>query len=69
MIIRNHADKLIDLLDELRSAPQSMKENLQNRFAAGIAAFAEDFGDEAALRLQAYIEREANTEPGRRQER
>jgi hypothetical protein len=63
-IIRNHADKLIDLLDELRTAPQAAKDSLRNRFAAGVAAFAEDFGNESALRLETYVEREASAPPG-----
>jgi hypothetical protein len=63
-IIGNHADKLIKLLDDIGCAPQTDKQTLRNQFAAGIAAFAEDFGELGAQRLRTFVEREAKTVPG-----
>jgi len=58
-ITERHAEKLIDLLDQLTSAPTNSKDALQAQFDAGIAAYAEDFGQQAADQLQAYIKRQA----------
>jgi hypothetical protein len=68
-ITRAHADKLIDLLDQLRSAPLEARGRLQSDYAAGITAYAEDFGPDASKRLEAYVQREAMLDPGRRQDR
>jgi hypothetical protein len=59
-ITERHAEKLIELLDSLASAPANVKDALQFQFDAGIAAYAEDFGQHAALQLQAYVTRQAS---------
>ena len=59
-ITERHAEKLIDLLDSLASAPADNKETLRMQFDAGIAAYAEDFGQPAADQLQAYVHRQAS---------
>jgi hypothetical protein len=58
-ITERHAEKLIDLLDSLASGPANGKDALQAQFDAGIAAYAEDFGQHAADQLQAYVARQA----------
>ncbi len=68
-ITEQHADKLIDLLDSLASAPADGKDALRAQFAVGIAAYAEDFGQHAADQLQAYVRRQADLDPSSRRER
>ena len=57
-ITERHAEKLIDLLDSIASAPASAKDNLSSSFTAGIAAYAESFGQHAADQLDAYVRRQ-----------
>jgi hypothetical protein len=59
-ITEQHAEKLIDLLDSLASAPATGKDALQAQFGTGIAAYAEDFGQHAADQLEAYVKRQAS---------
>jgi hypothetical protein len=59
-ITERHAEKLIDLLDSLASAPANGKDALQAQFDAGIAVYAEDFGQHAADQLEAYVRRQAS---------
>jgi hypothetical protein len=59
-ITERHAEKLIDLLDSLASAPANGKDALQAQFDAAIAAYGEDFGQHAADQLQAYVKRQAS---------
>jgi hypothetical protein len=68
-ITERHAEKLIDLLDELASAPANRKDALYAKFDAGITAYAEDFGQHAADQLQAYIKRQASLDTGSRRGR
>jgi hypothetical protein len=68
-ITERHAEKLIEMLDSLASAPDNGKDALQAQFDAGIAAYAEDFGQHAALQLQAYVTRQAGLDSTRRRER
>jgi len=58
-ITERHAEKLIEMLDHLASAPVNGKDALKAQFDAGIAAYAEDFGQHSADQLQAYIKRQA----------
>jgi hypothetical protein len=66
-ITEQHAVKLIELLDELKSAPQDIKLTLRTHFEAALSLYAEDFGEEAAGRLLAYVDREASMAPSSRQ--
>jgi hypothetical protein len=59
-ITERHAEKLIDLLDSIASAPADTKETLRTQFDAGITTYAEDFGQPAAYQLQAYVKRQAS---------
>jgi hypothetical protein len=68
-IIRNHADKLIDLLDLLASAPLDAKDELRAKFTAGITAYGEDFGEHEAKQLEAYVRRQASLDDASRHER
>jgi hypothetical protein len=68
-ITERHAEKLIDLLDSLASAPATGKDALQTQFDAGVAAYGEDFGQQAADQLEAYARRQAGLDPGSRRER
>ncbi len=68
-ITEQHAEKLIDLYDAIRSGPMAGKEALQEQFDAGIAAYAEDFGQHAADQLRAYILRQASLDSGKRRSR
>lgn len=64
-ITLQHAEKLIDLLDRLASAPALGKDALQTQVMAGIATYAEDFGSHAAQQLEAYVRRQAASRRGR----
>ena len=66
VITEQHADKLIDLLDSLASAPANGKDALRAQFTAGIAAYAEDFGEHAGQQLEAYVRREARLDAASR---
>jgi hypothetical protein len=68
-ITEQHAEKLIDLLDAIHSGPMSGKESLQERFDAGIATYAEDFGQHSADQLQAYVLRQAGLDCASRHHR
>ena len=68
-ITQRHAEKLIDLLDQLASAPATGKRPLQEAYAAGITAYGEDFGQHAADQLEAYVKRQAGLDSGNRHER
>jgi hypothetical protein len=59
-ITERHAEKLIDLLDSVASAPADGKDALGSQFDAGIAAYGEDFGQHAADQLEAYVRRQAS---------
>jgi hypothetical protein len=59
-ITERHAEKLIDLLDSIASAPADGKDTLQAQVDAGIAAYGEDFGQPAAYQLLAYVKRQAS---------
>jgi hypothetical protein len=66
IITEQHADKIIDLLDSLASAPANGKDALRSQFDAGIAAYTEDFGEHAAQQLEAYVRRQAGLDAGSR---
>jgi hypothetical protein len=68
-ITERHAEKLIDLLDSIVSAPADGKDALRSQFDAGIAAYAEDFGQHAADQLEAYVKRQAGLDSSSRHER
>jgi uncharacterized protein YukE len=68
-ITEQHAEKLIDLLDSLASAPANGKDALRSQFDADIAAYGEDFGECAADQLQAYVKRQAGLDSGSRRGR
>jgi hypothetical protein len=68
-ITERHAEKLIDLLDSIASAPADAKDAKLWQFMASIADYAEDFGQHAALQLEAYVRRQATLDPNSRQER
>lgn len=67
-ITENHGERLINLLDGLREIGRSLrdsqcsdrarlyheKERLQNAYQSAIASYAEDFGENAAHRLDAW---------------
>ena len=67
-ITENHAERLIDLLDGLREMERSLrdsqcsdrarlyheKDRLQNSYQSAIGLYAEDFGENAANRLDAW---------------
>lgn len=61
-ITTNHAEKLIELLDEIHKVPPPAKDAILSQYEAGIAAYAESFGERAARQLAAYVQRQA--EPG-----
>jgi len=63
-ITKTVADKLIDMLDALTPRPghPATATALPEAFGNLIAAYAEDFGDRAAQRLEAYARRQAFTE-------
>lgn len=63
------AEKLINLLDSLVSAPADGKDALKTQFDANIAAYAEDFGQHAADQLRAYVSRQAGMDSSSRRER
>jgi hypothetical protein len=68
-ITEQQAETLIGLLDTLACAPATGKDALQSQFSAVIAAYAEDFGQPAADRLEAYVRRQAELDPTSRHER
>jgi hypothetical protein len=68
-ITQQHADKLVELLDAIASAPATGKDAMQVQFAAGIAAYGEDFGQQAADQLEAYVRRQAGLDSGSRRGR
>jgi hypothetical protein len=68
-ITERHAEKLIDLLDSIASAPANGKDALRSQFDAGITAYAEDFGQHAADRLEAYARRQASLDVCNRADR
>jgi hypothetical protein len=68
-ITERHAEKLIDLLDSIASAPADAKDARLWQFMATIADYAEDFGQHAALQLEAYVRRQAALDPNRRHQR
>jgi hypothetical protein len=65
-ITEHHAEKLVDLLDAIAAGPASGKDTLRAQFAAGIAAYAEDFGRPAADQLEAYVRRQASLDVSER---
>jgi hypothetical protein len=64
-----HADNLVELLDAIAIAPADHKDDLRTQFAAGIGAYAEDFGPDAAQQLEAYVRRQATHAVGSRRGR
>jgi hypothetical protein len=58
-ITQRHAEKLIDILDSITQASGSCvpgeASRLQALFAAGLASYAESFGEHAAHQLEAYV--------------
>jgi hypothetical protein len=61
-ITEEHAEKLIELL---RAIPERIdsgndKHPLNNQLKSAIAAYAEDFGPQAARQLEAYARRQAS---------
>jgi hypothetical protein len=63
-ITENHAEKLIELLGTIpeRIDPGNDAHPLNDQLKAAIAAYAEDFGPEAARQLEAYARRQASLE-------
>jgi hypothetical protein len=68
-ITEQQAEKLIELLDTIASAPASGKAALLESFQNGLAAYAEDFGQPAADQLEAYARRQAGLDSGSRRSR
>ena len=72
-ITRRHAENLIDLLDSIAHAFGSCvpgeATRLQGLFDSAVAAYAEDFGQDATTQLEAYVRREAGLDPSNRRER
>ncbi len=68
-ITEQQAEKLIDLLDAVASAPAHGKTALLESFQNGLAAYAEDFGQPAAQQLEAYVRRQAGLDSGSRRSR
>ncbi|MGA2233171.1 MAG: hypothetical protein ABSH22_19890 [Tepidisphaeraceae bacterium] len=72
-ITRRHAEKLIDLLNSIAHAAGSCvpgeANRLQGLFDSALAGYAEDFGQQAADQLEAYVRREASLDAGERRER
>lgn len=68
-ITEQHADKLIELLDQIAAAPNSNKPALLESFQNGLAAYAEDFGQPATDQLEAYVRRQALLDCGSRRGR
>jgi hypothetical protein len=68
-ITEQHAEKLIELLDSMASAPADSRDAIVAQFMAGISAYAEDFGPDAAEQLEAYARRQAGLDPGCRRGR
>jgi hypothetical protein len=68
-ITETHAEKLVALIDQLRSAPAVDRDRLQGEYASGLAAYAEDFGEQAARQLEAYVTRQASLDAGSRRGR
>jgi hypothetical protein len=66
-ITENHADKLIELLKSLPPSPDppAASNPLAREFEAGIAAYTEDFGTDAAERLEAYVRRQSMLDEGK----
>ena len=60
-ITGNHAEKLIELLKPDDGTDRVLA---QTEFDAGIAAYAEDFGEDAARRLEAYVRRQVSLGDG-----
>ena len=58
-ITDDHAEKLIDLIRSLPAPGHSGRASIEDQITAGIAKFAEDFGEHAAQRLEAYCRRQA----------
>ena len=61
-ITENHAERMIELLAQLRSVRASdyrKKDLLNGEYRSKLAMYAEDFGDEAAARLDAYVRHQA----------
>jgi hypothetical protein len=59
-ITEQHADKLIELLDQIATAPNNGKTVLLETFQNGLASYAEDFGQPATDQLEAYVRRQAS---------
>jgi len=72
-ITRRQAEKLIDLLDSIGQASGSCVPGeairLQDVFDSALAAYAEDFGQDATDQLEAYVRRQAGLDPTNRHER
>jgi hypothetical protein len=72
VITERHAEKLIDISDSIQQASGSCipgeADRLRGIFQSAIAAYAEDFGSQAARQLEAYVRREAGLDPGDRRE-
>jgi hypothetical protein len=68
-ITEQHADKLIELLDSARSSRPEERARILESFQSGLAAYAEDFGQEAAGRLEAYVRRQASLDTADRHQR
>lgn len=68
-ITEQHAEKLIEMLDALRSAAAVQKPSLLESFQTGIQSYAEDFGPVAAERLESYVRRQASLDASDRRQR
>jgi hypothetical protein len=63
-----HAAKLVSLLHEIES-PGADRDQLKNAYRTAIAAYAEDFGEESAARLDAHARSQAIKQHGQSQGR
>lgn len=68
-ITEQHAEKLIEMLDAMRSAAAAQKPSLLASFQIGILSYAEDFGPVAAQRLESYVRRQSSLDASDRRQR
>jgi hypothetical protein len=71
-ITENHAERMIELLDRLKTirdrTPEAFRQRdlLDGEYKSKLAMYAEDFGEEAAARLDSYVRHQADKDIQRR---
>lgn len=61
-ITENHAQKLIDLLLATPHSAPPGRDFMSEEYRAQLAAYAEDFGEKATRQLEAYVQRQAESQ-------